>query len=191
MDLSDVLGTIEDRTSGDTVTFADVLGVFGARAFGPLLLVPALIAVLPTGAIPGMSILTGSIIAIVAVQLLAMRDRPWLPRRLLDWSFSRDKLVQSLQDARGYTDRIDALIRPRLTLLVDPPLQQLAAFVCIIMAMTMFPLALLPFAVAVPGTAVGLIALGLTARDGLVVAIGYLFSAAAIGLVIYSSGSVL
>ena len=54
----------------------------------------------------------------------------------------------------------------------------LIAMVTMLLAISMFPLALLPFAVAVPGTAVGLLAIGLTMRDGLVVTSAYALSLA-------------
>jgi len=191
MSLSDVLASISQQTAGEHVTFGEILETFGSRAFGPILLIPALIAVLPTGAIPGMSLLTGSIIALVAVQLLVMRPSPWLPRKLTAWSFPRDKLVASLEAARPYTSWIDRFLRPRWTVLLDQPFSQISALICLTMALSMFPLALLPFAVAIPGISVALIALGMTARDGVLLVVGYVFAAVAIGVTLYAFGAIL
>ena len=53
-----------------------------------------------------------------------------------------------------------------------PPAIWLIALTCIAMAALMFPLALVPFGVAPPAAAICLLALGLTSRDGLLVALG-------------------
>ena len=45
--------------SGDTTSLGEVIERFEDRGFGPLLLMPALIALLPTGAIPGVPTLCG------------------------------------------------------------------------------------------------------------------------------------
>jgi hypothetical protein len=40
-----------------------------------------------------MSIVTGTIIVVVAIQLLFGRNKPWIPKRALEFSFSRDTLL--------------------------------------------------------------------------------------------------
>ncbi len=60
----------------------------------------------------------------------------------------------------------------------------------IVLSLTMYPLALLPFAVAVPGTATAVMALGITARDGLVVAIGMIIGLGALGLAVFWGASI-
>lgn len=162
------------------------MSAFGRRSFGPMLLIPAVIAVAPTGAIPGMSLLTGSIIAVLAAQLIVRRQTPILPSRLLGVTFSRDEVVKTVEWAVPYTRKIDALLQPRFQFATEPPFLQLIAAMCLLMAATMFPLALLPFAVALPGTAVALLALGLTAHDGAVVLCGLAVALGAVALTSYA-----
>jgi hypothetical protein len=50
----------------------------------------------------------------------------------------------------------------------------------VILGVAMLPTALLPWAVLVPGMAALILALGITARDGLVVVIGWLLAAGAV-----------
>ncbi len=178
--LKAVAEQLEEAGEGETVSFSDLLGVFGQRSFGPLLLVPALIAVGPTGAIPGMSLLTGAIIILVAGQLLLQRDRPWLPKRLTSVSFSRDTVAHAMSKAKPSLARIDRLLTPRLKFMLVPPIAQLIALGAIIMALSMFPLALLPFAVAVPGTAVLLLGVSLVTQDGLIAILGLAIAAGAL-----------
>ncbi len=177
--LTSVLEQLCESTDGETVSFADIVQALDQRSYGPLLLVPALVAVAPTGAIPGMSIVTGTIIFVIALQLLVGRSSPWLPDGLLNFSFSRDRLVQAIEKSRGYTKWFDKALHPRLIALTEFPSNRLVAIACMALAVTMFPLALLPFAVAVPGTAIALLGLGLTARDGVFVIAGFVCAAAA------------
>lgn len=165
-DIADILTKVVNAGGSETVSFRDVLDAFGQRLFGPMLMVPAFIAVAPTGAIPGMSLITGSVIGLIAGQLLLMRKTPWLPQKLTQASLSQEKLAQSVERAQPYVEKVDSFIRPRLTGLTEPPFQQVLAAICIAMALSMFPLALLPFAVAIPGAAVLLIGIGLTTHDG-------------------------
>ena len=181
-DIGDILAKVVDAGAAETVSFGDVMDAFGQRVFGPMLMVPAFIAVAPTGAIPGMSLLTGSVIALIAAQQLLMRRRPWLPVRLTEASLARDTLRRSVEKAAPYVGRIDRITRPRLVWLTASPFQQVLAGICLLMALTMFPLALLPFAVALPGAAVFLIGAGLTTRDGYFAVAGLLLALAALAV---------
>lgn len=166
----------DEIETDDQVTLQDVLEGVGTRAYGPLLLVPGLLALAPTGAIPGMSIVTGTIILIVAAQLLIGRDRPWLPKRALNFSFSKETLITAIERGTPYARRIDKLLKPSLNRFTEFPATRIIALVTISLALTMYPLALLPFAVAIPSMAIVLFALGLTARDGRLILAGFLIS---------------
>ena len=45
-------------------------------------------------------IVTGTIIVVVAIQLLFGRNEPWIPRRALEFSFSRDTLLSAMERGR-------------------------------------------------------------------------------------------
>ncbi|HRX82126.1 MAG TPA: exopolysaccharide biosynthesis protein, partial [Pirellulaceae bacterium] len=61
----------------------------------------------------------------------------------------------------------------RLSVLTKGPALIGIGVISILLAITFFPLALVPFGVFVPGLAITLLALGVTARDGLLVLLGY------------------
>ena len=181
--LSELLERLVSETDGKTVSIDEILDALGSQSFGPMLLIPAIIAVAPTGAIPGMSLITGTIIFLVSLQMLIGREHIWLPKRVTGFEFDRSKLKSSVSAAKPWTDWLQGLFSHRLTFLVEQPALKLIAVTCMLLAASMFPLALLPFAVAVPGTAVGLFALGVTMRDGLLVALGYALALAAAYLI--------
>lgn len=184
--LTSVLDKMLDGTEGDEISLKSLMDLFKARVYGPLMLIPALLASAPTGAIPGMSLLTGAILAALSLQLLFFKQHPWLPARLLQFTMPRDKLVRTVEYLRPYTRKIDRAIKPRLVFLTSPPLLQVSALVCLIHALLMFPLALLPFAVLLPGLSIVMIALGLTSHDGLLMLLGLIFSIGVFLIVGYS-----
>ncbi|PQO47709.1 exopolysaccharide biosynthesis protein [Blastopirellula marina] len=182
--LSDVLDQLVDNTEGEDASLGDVIDALNSRSFGPVLLVPAVLAVSPLGAIPGVSMLTGALIFVIAAQMLVARSHIWLPKRLLSFSFKREKLVESVKSTRPWAEWIERWIHNRLAFLIDAPFQPAIAVMIMILAALFIPLAFLPFAVAVPGIAISLIALGMTAKDGVLVLAGWGVSLAAIGLAV-------
>ena len=182
--LVDIFDRLAAEADGDRVEMGSLLDAFGRRTFGPMLFVPGFIALAPTGAIPGMSIITGSLIILVAVQMLLPTGQPWLPKRLRRFAFDREPFEKALAKSRPWVKKLDRLFRPRLRMFAAPPVSHLVALVCIAAAVSMFPLALIPFAVAVPAAAVVMLSLGLVTQDGLLVLIGFAFAFAGILLVV-------
>lgn len=182
LDLSDVFRRSVECTDGDEATLGELLGSFDGRSYGPLLFLPSLVAASPLGAIPGMSIVTGALIFLIAVQMLFLRECPWLPRRLRDVSLPRDKLERAVDRIVPWTDKIDKVLRPRWSVLVEPPADRLLAAVCCVLAISFYPLAIVPFGVALPAGACLMFSAALTARDGLLAAIGLLCTAGSVWL---------
>lgn len=175
-----------DQTEGEKITFGDLLEAVGVQAYGPLLLVPSLLAALPViGAIPGMSIVTGSLVGIIALQMLIGRRHPWLPKKLTGFSFKREPLVKGVAWAEPKLDKVDRFVKPRLSFLVRGPSRRLVALAAIVNAALFYPAALLPFAVTAPALTVAVLAVGVTTTDGNWVFAGYLLTAASAGLIAY------
>lgn len=183
--LASLLKQIRENTEGDKTTLGEVLDALDSRSFGPLMLVPAIMAVSPVGAIPGMSIATGLVLLLLSVQLLISQKHPWLPSRLENFSLSRETLHDGIDQTIPWAEWLDKFTDERLTLLTQAPFRQLIAIITACLAAMFVPLALVPFGVAVPGTAVALFGLGLTARDGLLVLVGVAVSGAALWLTIF------
>lgn len=163
---------------GSEVSFGEAVATFRQQAYGPLLLVPSIIALTPIiGAIPGISVLTATLIILIAAQMIVGRSHPWLPERLRNLSLDRDRLKQAIRTMRPYLDAMDRWTRPRLLILTEPPLYLLIPVVCILLALLMYPLALVPWGVTLPALALTVLSVGLTIRDGYVLAAGYAVTA--------------
>ncbi|MHC2069429.1 exopolysaccharide biosynthesis protein [Bremerella sp. T1] len=183
--LVDILEQMKENTDGDEVTIDDTLDALNSRSFGPLLLVPAIMAVSPIGAIPGMSIVTGCVLMLIAVQMVFSDGHPWLPKRLLEFSFSRETMTEGIDKSLPWAKWLEGFTESRLQFLTQAPFHYVIAFVIAFLASLFVPLAFLPFAVAIPGTAIALFALGMTVRDGVMVLLGFAVSCAAVAVAVY------
>ncbi|WP_106477227.1 exopolysaccharide biosynthesis protein [Phytohalomonas tamaricis] len=172
--LTSLLDQLEDSVEGKKVTLGEVIDIFEARGFGPLLIIPGLIAAIPPiGAIPGVPSTCGILIALIAVQLIFGRKSPWLPSKLSNVSFSRDKLKRFTGKAKRVTKWVDKLLKPRFKGLTHEAAKKVIAFIAVLLGLSMIPLELVPFAGAIPASTLVLLGLGLTAEDGLLIVIGF------------------
>lgn len=161
---------LEDHKEREEISLGDVVESFQNRGFGPLLLIPALVAVLPSGAVPGVPTICGIFIALISLQILFGRSHPWIPSWLTKLSLKRQKLVDSLDKIRPVSEKLDYTLKKRLEFFTKGPLVRVVALVVTTLALGMIPLEALPFAVMLPGSAILLFALGLSAKDGLLIA---------------------
>lgn len=149
------------------VTIRSMLEATDRRSFGALLLVPGLLVLSPLSGIPGLPSVFALMVALIALQLLVGRKHFWLPAWLLRRSASRHKYDKALAFLRGPARHIDRVLRCRLTFLTHGPLAiRISALLCLLIAMTMPPLELIPFGNSTAGAALSLLGLGLLARDG-------------------------
>ncbi|MBO6740781.1 MAG: exopolysaccharide biosynthesis protein [Phycisphaerales bacterium] len=181
--LTEVLDALEDKTKDhDTVKVDDILDAFAGRLFGPLIIIPGLILLTPLGAVPMLPAVMGALVALIAAQRLVGMSKPWVPRRLRERGVQRDKMTNAFNKARPWTNRIDKLIKPRLTALTTGPAEYAVALLALLLGASVPVVGLIPFAAMVPGTALTLSGLALIARDGALMIAALLASAAVIYL---------
>jgi len=169
-----------DNSSGERVSVAEVLGALGSRSFGPLLLVPALIALSPIGAIPGLPGIMAIVEILIAGQMLVGFDHFWIPRGVANRSVSGARFQQTLRAITPYAICVDRLVMPRLSMLTRGPFFYLIALVCLALAVIMPIIELVPLAGIVPNAALTAFGLALTAHDGVLAIIAFLFTALSI-----------
>lgn len=185
--LSELLTHFIETTHGqDKVAISDLLDSLSSRSHGPMLLFPAIIAISPIGMIPGMSIVTGTLILLIATQMMFFSNRPWIPNRIASFEFSREKLKSGVDKTNPWVKWFEKIVRSRFQFLASGIMIYPIAIVCVLMALSFYPLAFVPFGVLAPGFAITMFALGLTARDGLLVMLGFLLTAVA-GYIIWSA----
>ncbi|WP_423821533.1 exopolysaccharide biosynthesis protein [Salinisphaera sp. SPP-AMP-43] len=172
--LTALLEMLESSGDSDQLNMGEVLATIGERGYAPLTLMLSLIAILPTGAVPGVPTVCGISIVLISSQLVLGKRSPWLPKKLRQMSISRARYIQVAKRIRPWTKRLDRLVKPRLQWLVEGPAARLIGLLFVVLALCMPPLEILPFAAAAPGGGIALISLGLAGRDGLWVILGLL-----------------
>jgi len=167
--LQTLLMSLVEETKGDSVSVESLLDAVGRRAFGPILLLLGFIAISPLTIVPGTSWLVAFVTLLIAGQVIIGRERPWLPQKALKVAFPREALIKGTQVMHRPAKFIDALVRPRIGFLTEPPFVQIIALVAVFASLISFPLGFIPFGPFLPGLTVMLIGLGLTAHDGIIV----------------------
>lgn len=183
--LEGLLDHVDKAVDGDQADLKSIIESFGDRAFGPVLTLCGLFLITPLGAIPGVPIALGLIIISFAVQLLLGRDHPWMPKFVEKVIVKRTKIKKTKKVAKPVLQKVDGVVRPRLAWATGKPSRYAAAFISIILAITLFPLGAVPFGVAIPGVIICILGLGVLARDGIIMIIGFSLTGAA-SVLIYS-----
>lgn len=105
------------RDHPGTLPFGDLLDAFSERAFGLFLLLAILPAFLPLPA--GAGVVSGTLVSLAGLQLLAQAEHPWLPRWLQRRPVSTasiDRLRQRLATPLAWLERVS---RPRWPMMID------------------------------------------------------------------------
>lgn len=174
--LQTILDTARDAVDGTEVDLKALVEAFGERAFGPVMILCAFFMMTPLGAIPGLPAAFGLIIIVFALQLLFRREHPWMPEILRKIKISESKLEKTRKIVSPVLNKIDNVIHPRLPWVTSGPMQAVTALLAIVLALTMAPLGVVPFGVVAPAFIIGLLGLGITARDGVLIIIGFALS---------------
>ena len=172
--LEDTLDDALDVTEGgDEVSVGELAYAYGTRSFGPVLVLFGLLALFPpVGAVPGIPIVLGAALLLFAVQFAAGRDHVWLPGFVRNRSFDRERLEKAEDKTREWLRKLDKLFTKRLTFATGPKAEKAAAIASVLHALLMIPLEFVSL-VAVPGAALTAFGVGLMARDGVFMLIGF------------------
>ncbi len=182
---SEVLREIA-ATAGERVTFREVLTVLRHRAFGFTLLIFALPCCLPMP--PGIPTVCGVGLVVIALNLIAGRQRLWLPSAIADKSVARSDLQRLVERAVPYLERLERICKPRFAIVTDPVGKVLIGLVILVLGFVM--ILPIPFLGNIPpGVAATVIAIGMAERDGLIVLIGMVVSIAAVALASVATGT--
>lgn len=176
-------GIIDLGKDQDRVHVSDMQDSLGQRSFGPFLFVPAIIEISPIGGIPGVPTMLALIVALFAIQMLFGSEHFWIPGFLSKRSVSGEKLDKGLNKIRPVIRWLDKISRTRLNWAVSQGFLRVLAVLCVLLATSVPPLELLPFASTAPFSAIALFGLGITTQDGLMIVLGLIITVGAFVLV--------
>lgn len=167
-----------------SVRLREILAVLHARAYTLLVLLLALPFCTPVPLV-GVSTPFGAVIALIGFRL-ALGQKPWLPRRLLDTTLPSGFFARVLGAARWLVRALEALLRPRFSEWLEHRIIRhgygVIIFVCGLLLMLPLPI---PFTNGLPALTIVLLAGAMLERDGISMAVGlvcFLFTLALFGL---------
>lgn len=186
-DLSGLLDTMSATAADkEKIHIRDIMQALGSRSLGPLLTLAGIVTVMPViGDIPGVPVLMGCLVMLVAIQLLVGREHPWLPKWLLERAVSHEKFCKVVKMSRKPARFMDRLTTRRLSRLIEGIGQYVIALVCIAIACLTPFMELVPMSANVAGIALLAFGLALIARDGLLALIAFISVTLLAGLLIY------
>ncbi len=171
--MSEALAAAEAAVRDPSVTLRHLIAMLGEQGllvFCGVLAAPFLLPV----TIPGMSTVLGLPMLLIGFSVMVSRV-PWMPQRLLNYSLPAPTVRLVLGKVRGWSERFEHLVRPRLLGLTGGRAVNAVNGALIIFAviLLMAPIPLVPFINSLPALAVLLLCFGMAERDGAVIAIGY------------------
>jgi hypothetical protein len=188
-----VEGLETDLDDGSSrISVDEVVTALNDRGFGVLCaLIGALAAIPIIGGLPGVTLLTAILTLLIAGQYVAGRRKLWIPSALGRLSIEWTRFEKGLTAVRPYLQRVDRLIEPRLGWLVrgDRERRLIAGTMCVL-ALTMFPLAVIPWGVFPSALAITAFGIAITGRDGAFALAGYALTVVALGVLYAFSGAI-
>lgn len=172
--LAKLIDQIVAQVQSDEVQLGDLVESIGQASFTALLLMPAIILVTPLSGIPLFSSVIGILIFLVATQMLFRRKHLWLPRWILHRTASAQRVKAALARIRPAMVWLDRHTAERLTVLVHRPIIFIPQILCAASGLVMPLFELVPFSSTLLGLAVALLSLGMLARDGWFILLGFM-----------------
>ncbi|MFP3984112.1 MAG: exopolysaccharide biosynthesis protein [Desulfurivibrionaceae bacterium] len=182
--LLDKVGGIADDT--DRISLGNILEAVGRRSFGPLLLMAGVILVSPLSGIPGVPTTMGTFVLLIVLQLPFRREGFWLPHWLLRRSVARNRVDKALERLRAPACFIDHWLRPRLTVFVSGISIYLITIICLLIALCMPLMEIVPFSASSAGVVFVAYGLSLIAYDGFLALFAYALTVIIFGFVVHN-----
>jgi len=174
------LEQIADGAGEDGMSLGEFVDALGERAFGIILFAMALPVSIPF--LYGVPQVMALPMMALSAQMLMGRGEPWLPARFKASRLEKRGLTRMATGGRKWFGWLEALARPRLTVLSGPTAERLVGGVFVIFCTSI--LIPLPATNTTPGIALAIAALGLLTRDGLLVIAGLLLGMVWIALLL-------
>ena len=167
--LSEMLVELSENASEKT-TLGDIAEVLDERSFGAFLLVFSIPNLIPLP--PGVTLILGLPLVFVAWQIVAGRNKIWLPRPLANYALEKKALQKIVKRSVPWLTRMEAWVRPRNWPLVNALSERLFGIYTLFLALiVVIPI---PLGNWLPAFAIATIGLAHTEQDGNFLVVGSL-----------------
>lgn len=171
----------------ERITVDDLMKALGKKSFGSVLFLAGFITLAPIiGDIPGVPTLIGVIVILTSLQLLANREKIWLPAFLRNRSVEQEKILYALKKMNSVMKFVDRFLKERLTVLTKGAMVYGIAVICFITAMLMPFMEFIPFSANIAGFILTMFGLSLLTNDGLLVIVALAVPGLVIGLISFN-----
>ena len=161
---SAILQRLVHDAPGDFVTPAWILRAVHDRAFGFLVLLLGLVAV-----VPSLSTAAAFLLVFPAIQMMVARRAPTLPRWIADRQVATPRLQRLVVRLLPVLRRLEKVVRPRWRTHAVATQRIVGALILVLGLSILSPM---PLSNIPPGLAIMLLAFGYLEEDGLLLAIG-------------------
>jgi hypothetical protein len=180
--LEGLLDELAEAGQAEDISVKQLLDAIGRRSFAPLLLLASLLGFTPLGVIPGVPTVLAVFVILIAGQIALGRHHVWLPAPMLKLCIEGRDLNKAAVKLKPFGRMVDKVIRPRLTVLTERPFSSALGVACVLIALTVPPLELLPLVDIPLWGAMVAFSLALFAHDGVLAFIAIALTAAGAAL---------
>lgn len=174
---SETIQHMLSQVQSDTISVRELMALMGEQGLLMLCALMTLPFLFPVS-IPGVSTVFGAAILLIGVAI-TLNVLPWLPAFVADRQLDWHKLQPVLQRGVRVLGKIDRYLKPqRLALLSQSAIMNRVNGCALIFGavLLMMPLGLVPFSNTLPAVAILFLALGISQRDGALVAAGHVMN---------------
>ena len=154
--------------AGPRITLRELAEALDERSFGAFLLVFSIPNLIPLP--PGATLILGLPLIVVAWQIVAGRNKIWLPERLANYSLEKKALQKIVKRSEPWLKWMEAWVRPRNWPLRNALSERLFGLYILFLALVV--VVPIPFGNWLPAFAIATIGLAHTEQDGNCLAIG-------------------
>ena len=183
--LQQLVDRLDKAATGERINVECMMEAVGRSSFGALLLLGGMVTLSPLDIVPGIPTLIALAVLIICAQLLAGRRHFWLPKWVLRRSISCQRFRRALAWLKRPARFGDRLVRPRLTALATDAAVKVIAVGCIVVALAMPVMEVVPFSANLAGIALTAFGLAVIAHDGLLALVA--FAATAAGVIVIAT----
>ncbi|MBY0377163.1 MAG: exopolysaccharide biosynthesis protein [Gammaproteobacteria bacterium] len=163
---------VKTHQNDPALTFGELVSTLGGRAYGIISILFALPSALPISAIPGFSFIFGLPIVFIAIHIILARPALWLPRSLENRSVSVKKLARVINTTIPYLLYVERLLKERWLFFSSSFMERVHGIVLLVLSLLL--LLPIPFSNFIFATLIILFGLGISEKDGVVLALAYL-----------------
>jgi hypothetical protein len=158
-----ILEGLVDNAPKDYVTLDWIIDHLGARSFGIVMLIIALV-----GLVPGASAFIGILLAVPAIQMMMARPAPVLPRIIAGRRISTPRLARLLERVISVLKRMERVVRPRWRTPFEATKRALGLVILLLGTTLLAPI---PFSHIIPAVVIMLLAFAFLEEGGVLLCI--------------------